>query len=157
EDTQHRQVVVPQGLRAFTSSDAGCFLKLLPGPVAANGLPESIRFWKQRIESSDADPSFRVGLMYGPSGCGKSSFLRAGLRPHLAERIIAVCVNATATDTELQVSRALAHSQLGFGPTTALRESLSALAHGCALPRGCKLLLVIDQFEQWLHTNRHDL
>jgi hypothetical protein len=43
--------VVPKGLRSFDSNDADFFLDLLPGPRDKDGLPESIRFWKHRIET----------------------------------------------------------------------------------------------------------
>ena len=46
-----RQVaVVPKGLRSFDAKDADFFLDLLPGPRDKDGLPESIRFWKHRVE-----------------------------------------------------------------------------------------------------------
>ena len=64
--------VVPKGLRSFDAQDADFFLELLPGPRDREGLPESIRFWKTRIEETDPDSTFAVGLIYGPSGCGKS-------------------------------------------------------------------------------------
>ena len=57
--------------------------ELLPGPRDKDGLPESIRFWKHRIEASD-ELTFTVGVIYGPSGCGKSSLVKAGLLPRLA-------------------------------------------------------------------------
>ena len=41
------------------------FLELLPGPRDRDGLPESLRFWKTRIETTDPDTTFRVGLIYG--------------------------------------------------------------------------------------------
>jgi serine/threonine protein kinase len=73
-DSYHRPIrIVPKGLRSFDEADADFFLELLPGPRDREGLPESIRFWKRRIEQLDPDKSFRVGLIYGPSGCGKSS------------------------------------------------------------------------------------
>src|SRR5262249_32910400 len=65
--------VIPKGLRSFDRNDAHFFLQLLPGPRDRDGLPESLRFWKTRIESADPDAAFKVGLIYGPSGCGKSS------------------------------------------------------------------------------------
>ncbi|HEV3259155.1 MAG TPA: serine/threonine-protein kinase, partial [Gemmataceae bacterium] len=70
--------VVPKGLRSFDGNDADFFLELLPGPRDRDGLPESLRFWKTRIESPDPDATFKVGLIYGPSGCGKSSLVKAG-------------------------------------------------------------------------------
>jgi hypothetical protein len=81
--------VVPKGLRSFDANDSDFFLQLLPGPRDKDGLPESIRFWKHRIESRD-DPSFTVGVIYGPSGCGKSSLVKAGLLPRLARRVVSV-------------------------------------------------------------------
>ena len=47
--------VVPKGLRSFDAHDADFFLELLPGPRDRDGLPESLRFWKTRIEETDAD------------------------------------------------------------------------------------------------------
>jgi len=70
--------IVPKGLRSFDAGDAGFFLELLPGPRDRDGLPASIRFWKSRIERTDAESAFAVGLIYGPSGCGKSSLVKAG-------------------------------------------------------------------------------
>ena len=71
--------VIPKGLRSYDEHDAYFFLELLPGPHDRDGLPESIRYWKTKIEEIDADRTFRVGLIYGPSGCGKSSLVKAGL------------------------------------------------------------------------------
>ena len=88
--------VVPKGLRSFDEHDADFFLELLPGPRDREGLPDSIRFWKTRIEQTDADKTFKVGLIYGPSGCGKSSLVKAGLLPRLAKQIVSVYVEATA-------------------------------------------------------------
>ena len=60
--------VVPKGLRSFDEHDAHFFLELLPGPRDRDGLPESLRFWKTRIEARDPDYTFKVGLIYSPSG-----------------------------------------------------------------------------------------
>ena len=67
--------VVPKGLRSFDEHDADFFLELLPDPGRSEKLPKSIRFWKTRIEETDPDRTFRVGLIYGPSGWGKSSLV----------------------------------------------------------------------------------
>src|SRR6202035_4225760 len=88
--------IVPKGLRSFDAGDADFFLELLPGPRDRDGLPESIRFWKGRIEEQDADKTFAVGLIYGPSGCGKSSLVKAGLLPLLHKNVIEVYVEAMA-------------------------------------------------------------
>src|ERR1700740_1883795 len=81
-----RVAVVPKGLRSFDANDRDFFLQLLPGPRDQDGLPESLRFWKHRIEPL-GEPAFTVGVIYGPSGCGKSSLMKAGLLPRLARRI----------------------------------------------------------------------
>ena len=86
----------PKGLASFDAHDADFFLELLPGPRDRDGLPDSIRFWKTRIEETDADNTFSVGLIYGPSGCGKSSLVKAGLLPRLADHVLTVYVEATA-------------------------------------------------------------
>ena len=92
--------IMPKGLRSFDAHDADFFLELLPGPCDRDGLPEGIRFWKTRIEETDPDDAFAVGLLYGPSGCGKSSLVKAGLLPRLSSDVIAVYVEATAEETE---------------------------------------------------------
>jgi serine/threonine protein kinase len=75
--------VVPRGLRSFDGDDAHFFLQLLPGPRGRDGLPESVRFWKTRLDETDPEKTFAIGLLYGPSGCGKSSLVKAGTVPRL--------------------------------------------------------------------------
>ena len=85
-DSDQRPIkIVPKGLRSFDEHDADFFLELLPGPRDREGLPDSLRFWKTRIEETDAEKTFSVGLIYGPSGCGKSSLVKAGLLPRLSD------------------------------------------------------------------------
>ena len=163
--------VVPKGLRSFDANDADFFLDLLPGTRNRDGLPESIAFWKQRIEQTDAEQTFSVGLIYGPSGCGKSSLVKAGLLPHLSKDVIAVYVEATADDTETRVLRGLRKRIPGLDkngePQGASRglEPSSMTPAASALPltetlihlrRGHhqKVVIIIDQFEQWLHAHR---
>ncbi len=147
-------MLVPKGLRSFDAADADFFLELLPGPRDREGLPESVRFWKTRIEEIDADRTFPVGMLYGPSGCGKSSLVKAGLLPRLAPQIVAIYLEATADDTERRLCRAL-HKQMPDLPADlGLIDVLAALRRGQGLPEGRKVLLVLDQFEQWLHARR---
>ena len=103
-DSDGRAVkIVPKGLRSFDQHDADFFLELLPGPRDRDGLPESLRFWKTRIESTDPDTTFRVGLIYGPSGCGKSSLVKAGLLPRLGKHVLPVYIEATPEETEARL------------------------------------------------------
>ncbi|HLN28584.1 MAG TPA: protein kinase [Gemmataceae bacterium] len=146
--------IVPKGLRSFDANDAYFFLELLPGPRGRDGLPDSIHFWKSRIEETDPDNTFRVGLIYGPSGCGKSSLVKAGLLPYLSDDVIAVYIEASADETEARLLKALRKLGSGLSPDLCLAESLAALRRGQGIPPGKKVLIVLDQFEQWLHTKR---
>jgi len=147
--------IVPKGLRSFDAHDADFFLELLPGPRDRNGLPDSLRFWKTRIEETDADNTFTVGLIYGPSGCGKSSLVKAGLLPRLSEDVIAVYVEATAEETEARLLNGL-RKKLPALDHRPLKETLAALRRGQGIPVGKKVVIVLDQFEQWLHAKKEE-
>jgi len=156
-DSDGRAVkIIPKGLRSFDRHDADFFVELLPGPRDREGLPEGLRFWKTRIESSDPDTTFRVGLIYGPSGCGKSSLVKAGLLPRLGKHVLPVYTEATAEETETRLYRGLrkACPELPAGGT--LVDALAALRRGHVLRPGQKVLLVLDQFEQWLFARRDE-
>ena len=182
--------VVPKGLRSFDAHDADFFPRLLPGPTDRDGLPEILRFWKTQIDETDADRTFRVGLIYGPSGCGKSSLIKAGVLPRLADHVQAVYLEATSDDTEPRLVALLRKTcgvgfpaalgsrpdpqadtpadagaaperraagtpapqvQAGGTPTAQLVDLIAAIRRGGGLAPGRKALIVIDQFEQWLH------
>jgi serine/threonine protein kinase len=146
----------PKGLRAYDRHDADFFLELLPGSRDRTGLPESIRFWKSRIEEADPEDSFSVGLIYGPSGCGKSSLVKAGLLPRLSDDIVAIYVEATAEDTETRILNGLRKRCAGLSDKWNLQETMTALRRGQGIAAGKKVLLVLDQFEQWLHAATED-
>jgi serine/threonine protein kinase/formylglycine-generating enzyme required for sulfatase activity len=149
--------VVPKGLRSFGPEDRAFYLDLLPGPRDRHGLPESIGFWKTRVESQDAGVAFAVALLYGPSGCGKSSLVKAGLLPRLAGAVRVVLVEATPDGLEARLARELRKACPELGPEGELPDLVAGLRRGQALPEGVKVLLVIDQLEQWLHAHGHDL
>jgi serine/threonine protein kinase/formylglycine-generating enzyme required for sulfatase activity len=142
--------VVPKGLRSFDAGDADFFPDLLPGPRNRDGLPESLHFWKTRIESRDKDNTFPVGLIYGPSGCGKSSLVKAGLLPHLSKDVVAIYVEATPDDTETRILRGLRKHDSTLANIQGLASTLTALRRS----QGRKVVIIIDQFEQWLHAHR---
>jgi serine/threonine protein kinase/formylglycine-generating enzyme required for sulfatase activity len=146
----HSQIV-PKGLRSYDDHDAEFFLELLPGPRDREGIPESLRFWKRRIEETDPHATFAVGVLYGPSGCGKSSLVKAGLLPLLGSDVIAIYVEATADATEARLESALRRRFPLLKPDLDLKGILAGFRRGEGLPVGKKVLLVIDQFEQWLH------
>jgi serine/threonine protein kinase/formylglycine-generating enzyme required for sulfatase activity len=142
--------IVPRGLRSYDADDAAFFLDLLPGARDRDGLPRSVRFWKTKLEETDPERTFPVGLIYGPSGCGKSSLVKAGLLPRLAGHVTVLYVEAAPEETEQRLSAAIGrrypqHAEEG------LVEALAALRTGPETAEGRKVVLVIDQFEQWLH------
>jgi hypothetical protein len=145
---------VPKGLRSFDAEDADFFLDLLPGPRDRDGLPDSIRFWKTRLEETDPNRTFSVGLMYGPSGCGKSSLIKAGLLPRLLASVIPIYVEATADDTEARLVKSVRRHFPKLAENLPLPEALARLRQPNALPAGMKVVIILDQFEQWLHAGR---
>ena len=148
--------IVPRGLSAFDAHDADFFLELAPGPRDRDGLPDGIRFWKTRVEESDPEKTFAVGLIYGPSGCGKSSLVKAGLLPRLSGDVSVVYLEATAEETETRLLHGLRKRCPELPETLSLRESLAALRRGQGVPAGRKVLIVLDQFEQWLHARKEE-
>ncbi len=146
--------IVPKGLRSFDGHDSDFFLELLPGPRDREGLPDGIRFWKTRVEEMDAEKTFCVGLIYGPSGCGKSSLVKAGLLPRLSEDVTTLYVEATADETEARLLGGLRKRFPGLPANLGLKGMLLALRRGQGIPPGKKVLIVLDQFEQWLHAKK---
>lgn len=143
--------VVPKGLRCFDQNDQEFFLQLVPGPRDRRGMPEAVRFWEHHLEALDANGTFPVGLLYGPSGSGKSSLVRAGILPHLENYVRIVLIEATRGETERQLISELRRSfpELPSGMT--LTEMIAALRGPSHIRSGEKLVIVVDQFEQWLH------
>ena len=154
QSERHTQTsqIVPKGLRSFDQSDADFFLSLMPGPLDRDGLPRSIRFWKAKIEETNPEQSFSVGLIYGPSGCGKSSMMKAGLLPRLSSDVRAVYVEATGADTEARILRGLQRHIQDLPRDLGIAESFAWLRRNAQQ----KVVIIVDQFEQWLHMHRTD-
>jgi serine/threonine protein kinase/formylglycine-generating enzyme required for sulfatase activity len=144
--------IVPKGLSSFDEHDADFFLELLPGPRDRNGLPDGLRFWKARIEALDTDKTFRVGIIYGPSGCGKSSLIKAGLIPLLEHerRVTTIYIEASAAETEARLLKGIRKTLSGLDEEAGLVATLAAIRRGRSVPLGGKVVLVVDQLEQWL-------
>ena len=153
QQARTQSAVVPKGLRSFDAADSDFFLSLLPGPRDQDGLPESLRLWKYRIEET-RESTFAVGVIYGPSGCGKSSLVKAGLLPRLAQDIVSVYVEATADETEARILAGLRKRLPDLPVDLDLTQTLTAVRQGQGLNAGQRVLIVLDQFEQWLHAHR---
>ncbi|WP_168221705.1 bifunctional serine/threonine-protein kinase/formylglycine-generating enzyme family protein [Aquisphaera giovannonii] len=151
DENGERPPASPRGMRPFRGEDAESFVSLLPGPRGSDGLPESIRFWKLRIEGEEASRPFSVGVLFGPSGGGKSSFIRAGLLPLRDRRIVEpVVLDATPCGLE---DRLLAELRLLAPQLPAdvdIADAIGIIRDDQAVRPRKKILLVLDQFEQWL-------
>jgi serine/threonine protein kinase len=146
--------VIPRGLRPFESPDRDFYVDLLPGSRQSDGLPESLSFWRSRIEGSDGHEPVRVGLIFGPSGSGKTSMIRAGLLPRLSHRIVTLSIDASAHDTESLLLARLRDRCPNLPREFGLAVSFITARKGMLLPRDGRLLVVIDQFERWLRADR---
>ena len=103
--------------------------------------------------------------------CGKDVSSRPDLRPFGLRQVFAreggalaaavwkhcLCdVEATADETEQRLLTRLKKACPALPDRAGLVESLAAVRKGRVLGAGRKLLVVIDQFEQWLHARRGD-
>jgi serine/threonine protein kinase/formylglycine-generating enzyme required for sulfatase activity len=148
--------VSPRGLRSFETEDADFFLELLPGPRGRDGLPQNLRFWKKRLEETGPQETFSVGLLYGPSGCGKSSLVKAGILPCLADHVSAIYLEATPHGTEIELRNQLRKRFANLPSDIGLVEALTRLRWRQGLCPSEKVVIVLDQFEQWLHARRRE-
>jgi hypothetical protein len=72
----------------------------------------------------------------------------------LSADVIAVYVEATAGETETRLLSGLRKRCTALSADLGLKETLAALRRGQGIPAGKKMLIVLDQFEQWLHARK---
>ena len=145
--------VRPKGVLSFDENDAYFYLRLVPGARDRSGIPLSIARWKRRIEARDTSRTFRVGVLYGPSGSGKSSLAHAGLVPLLDDSILVASVAATPAGTEDRLLHELRRQLPGLARAENLVDAIRRLRSGRGVSSEQKVLLLVDQFEQWLSGN----
>jgi hypothetical protein len=137
------------GLRPFEASDAAFFF----------GRRREIDLLTANLRTA------RTSLVYGESGVGKSSLIRAGLGPelqrrsarsqskdHEGESVAAVIVAMTGEDPTPAVASAIL-SAIGV-PAGIDNETSLLVAVERAIHHVGRLLIVLDQFEEYLATPR---
>lgn len=144
--------LLPANGQPFDAQAAELYLELLPGARGADGLPEGLRFWKSRLEQTDAAQTFAIGVLAGPAGCGKSSLINAGLAPRLADHVVTV-VSVCAPGKEMEWQPSLRQACPALPPHLSWLEVLEHIHRRPEDLLGKKIVLVIDQFEQWLQVN----
>src|SRR5262249_26726073 len=86
----------------------------------------------------------------------KSSLVKAGLLPRLSKDVIAVYIESTPEEMEARLLYGLRKRCPALEDNLNLKESLAALRRGQGIPIGKKVLIVLDQFEQWLHAKKEE-
>ncbi len=111
------------------------------------GFPNSVQFWRRWVASEERTPTHSVGVIYGPSGCGKSSFVQAALIPNLADSIRVSFFDFTTNNPISSLKQALHQSFPEINPKWDLATIVSTIRRKS---RSGKVLLIFDQFEQYL-------
>jgi formylglycine-generating enzyme required for sulfatase activity len=70
--------------------------------------------------------------------------------------VIAVYIEATAEETEARLLNGLRKRRPALPANLSLKETLAALRRGQGIPVGKKVLIILDQFEQWLHAKKEE-
>src|SRR5262249_30079175 len=73
-----------------------------------------------------------------------------------SDDVIAIYIDATADETEARLQKGLRKVCPDQTGGRALVETLATLRRGKGIPGGKKLLIVLDQFEQWLHAKKEE-
>ncbi len=82
--------------------------------------------------------------------------MRAGLLPRLSGDVIAVYIEATASETEARLLGGLRKRCPAMPANFGLKETVAALRRSQGIPLGKKVVIVLDQFEQWLHAKKEE-
>lgn len=148
---------VYRGLRAFRGDDHEFFTQLIPGLRSSEGNPEPVQFWLNRLGNPFAESAPRIGVIYGTSGSGKSSLVNAAIIPRIADDAVKVSIQASPTRTEIDLSNALKKVFRESGDVESLPELCRRIRKRKPPFANARVLIVIDQFEQWLHGCKIDL
>ena len=106
----------------------------------------------QELNTLVASSAFRFGVLWGESGCGKTSLLRAGLAPQLRnENFLPLYIGKPTKEPREAMRAALKRESPDSGERA--DEDLKQLLRAAA-PKGKKVVILLDQFEEFFLTNR---
>ncbi len=80
--------------------------------------------------------------------------VKAGLLPRLGKHVLTDYIEATPEETEARLLKGLRRACPELSRGLGLVDALANLRRGRILRPERKVLLVLDQFEQWLHARR---
>lgn len=105
----------------------------------------------QQLYTLITSRDFRFGVLWGESGCGKTSLLRAGLVPKLRQNdFLPLYVAKPTQDPRLAIRAALSVIvDDGDDSSVDIKRYLAS-----AVPKGKKIVVILDQFEELFLTNR---
>ena len=99
-----------------------------------------------------ASSTFRFEVLWGESGCGKTSLLRAGLVPKLREGNFLPLYIHKPTKNPVEAIRSALLKELPNSDKNS-EKSLNQLLK-LAAPKESKVVILLDQFEEFFLTNR---
>ena len=106
----------------------------------------------QEIYTLVASSTFRFGVLWGESGCGKTSLLRAGLTPKLRnEKFLPLYIKKPTNNPQEAIRSELLKAVSGLEKHSS--KSLNQLLK-LAVPKGKKIVILFDQFEEFFLTSR---
>jgi len=106
----------------------------------------------QDIFTLVSSSTFRFGVLWGESGCGKTSLLRAGLIPKLRnEKYLPLYIHKPTNDPQEAIRLALV-KELGESTKKSDKDLKTLLK--AETPKGKKIIILFDQFEEFFLTNR---
>jgi formylglycine-generating enzyme required for sulfatase activity len=106
----------------------------------------------QELYTLVSSSTFRFGILWGESGCGKTSLLRAGLTPKLRNEKFLPLYISKPTKAPQEAIRSVLYKEVQ-GLEKRSDKNLKSLLKTAA-PKGKKIVILLDQFEEFFLTNR---
>jgi conflict system STAND superfamily ATPase/sulfatase-modifying factor enzyme 1 len=106
----------------------------------------------QELYTFVASSTFRFGVLWGESGCGKTSLMRAGLVPKLRnDKFLPLYIAKPTTNPQEAIRSALLREVSASEKQAS--KGLDQLLKSTA-PKGKRIVILFDQFEEFFLTNR---